>query len=269
MRRLALVVLALCALVAPALSAGATTRVDRSGTILVDGRKVFPIVLGKGPERGSTTPAGGDGLAEIAAAGVNFVKVGPGTCTWTSTDIADAIAWNRAAAAHGLYTWVNLATLARARPNTWRAALLRNVIAALERDPSSSALGMWKGADEPWRYRTTIPSLRFAYCLATSRGDRRWCEGKRPADSDHLWVTVQPARGSRGTAASPTSTASTTIRSRSATPSPTSARWGAGRTSWRGRRPTMRSGRRSASAGGGATTARATSPCRPGASSDT
>ena len=196
MRRLALVVLAVCALVAPALSAGATTRVDRSGTILVDGRKVFPIVLAKGPERGSTTPSGGDALAEIAAAGVNFVKVGPGTGTWTGADIVDAIAWNREAAAHGFYTWVNLATLARARPNTWRAALLRNVIGALERDPSSSALGMWKGADEPWRHRTTIPSLRFAYCLATSRGDRRWCEGKRPADSDHLWVTVQPARGS-------------------------------------------------------------------------
>src|SRR5215204_6947066 len=107
MRRLLLI--AVLALAVPPLAAAATTRVDRSGTILVDGRKVFPIVLAKGPERGSTTPAGGDGLAEIAAAGVNFVKVGPGTSTWTSTDIADAIAWNRAAAAHGLYTWVNLA----------------------------------------------------------------------------------------------------------------------------------------------------------------
>jgi hypothetical protein len=196
MRRLPLVVATVCALAAPGLAAGATTRVDPAGTILVDGRKVFPVVLAKGPQRGSTTPAGGDALAEIAAAGVNFVKVGPGTGTWTSADIADAISWNREAVAHGFYTWVNLATLARARPNSWRAALLRKVIGALERDPSASALGMWKGADEPWRYRTTVPSLRFAYCLATSRGARRWCAGKRPADSDHLWVTVQPARGS-------------------------------------------------------------------------
>ena len=37
---------------------GAVTRVDRNGTVLVDGRKVFPIVLSKGPERGSTTPWG-------------------------------------------------------------------------------------------------------------------------------------------------------------------------------------------------------------------
>jgi hypothetical protein len=188
--------LALLAVAAPSGAHAATTRLDRNGTVLLDGRKVFPIVLSKGPERGTATPAGADALAEVAAAGVNFVKTGPGSGTWTSADIAEAIAWNRDAAARGLYTWVNLATLSRARPGTWRAALLRKVIAALERDPSATAVGLWKGADEPWRYRTTVPSLRFAYCVATSRGDRRWCEGKRPADSDHLWVTVQPARGS-------------------------------------------------------------------------
>ena len=196
MRKLLPALLLTCAVVTPALATAATTRIDRNGTTVLDGRKVFPIVLAKGPERGSTTPAGADALEEIAAAGVNFVKIGPASGTWKAADIADALAWNRDAAEHGLYTWVNLATLARARPGSWRAALLRKVISTLERDPSGIALGMWKGADEPWRYRTTIPSLRYAYCIATSRGDRRWCAGKRPADSDHLWVTVQPARGS-------------------------------------------------------------------------
>jgi hypothetical protein len=174
----------------------ATTRLDRNGTVVLDGRKVFPIVLSRGPERGSTTPAGADALEEVAAAGVNMVRTGPTGSTWTGADIAEAIAWNREAAVRGLHTWVNLAALSRARPGSWRAALLRKVIASLERDPSGDAVALWKGADEPWRYRTTVPSLRFAYCIATSRGDRRWCEGKRPADSDHLWVTVQPARGS-------------------------------------------------------------------------
>jgi hypothetical protein len=194
--RLLTVLLSLLVLTGPAATLAATTRLDPHGTIVLDGRKVFPIVLAKGPERGATTPAGDDALAAIAAAGVNFLKIGPGVGTWTSADIAGAVAWNRDAAARGLYTWVNLATLSRARPGTWRAALLRKVIGSLERDASATALGMWKGADEPWRHRTTIPSLRFAYCLATSRGDPRWCEGKRPADSGHLWVTVQPARGS-------------------------------------------------------------------------
>ena len=188
--------LALLALALPAAAPAATTRLDRSGTVVLDGRTIFPIVLSKGPERGTTTPAGGDALWEVAAAGVNFVRTGPAAGTWRGADIAEAIAWNREAAIRGLHTWVNLATLARARPGTWRAALLRKVIGSLERDPSATALGMWKGADEPWRYRTTVPSLRFAYCVATSRGDRRWCEGRPPADSDHLWVTVQPARGS-------------------------------------------------------------------------
>jgi hypothetical protein len=185
----------LCAVVLPAAGSAATTRVDANGTIRLDGRKLFPIVLSKGPERGSTTPWGGDALWEVAQAGVNVVRVGP-SGDWTSPAIADAIAWNQEAASRGLATWVDLSSLARARPGTWRAALLRRVIGALEQDPSSTALGMWKGADEPWRFRTTVPSLTFAYCVATSRGDPRWCKGKRPADSDHLWVTVQPARGS-------------------------------------------------------------------------
>jgi hypothetical protein len=193
--RLLAAILVALGLVTPAAQA-ATTRLDRAGTVLLDGRKVFPILLSKGPEPGTTTPEAADALAEVASAGVNFVRVGPGVGTWTGRDIAQAIAWNREAAAHGLYTWVNLSSLSRAQPDTWRATLLRKVIGSLERDPSGSALGMWKGADEPWRYRTTIPSLRFAYCIATSRGDRRWCKGKPPTDSDHLWVTVQPSRGS-------------------------------------------------------------------------
>jgi hypothetical protein len=190
------VAIALALLCAVPCAGAATTRLDRYGTVRLDGRKVFPIVLSKGPELGSTTPGGTEALTEVAAAGVNFLRVGPGSGTWTSRDIAEAIALNRAAAEHGLYTWVNLSSLSRAQPDTWRAALLRKVIGSLERDPSAVALGLWKGADEPWRYRTTIPALRFAYCIATSRGDRRWCAGKPPADSDHLWVTVQPSRGS-------------------------------------------------------------------------
>jgi hypothetical protein len=49
-------------------AAGEATRLDRHGTVVLDGRKVFPIVLAKGP------PA--SGLAEVRAAGVSFLKVG-------------------------------------------------------------------------------------------------------------------------------------------------------------------------------------------------
>jgi hypothetical protein len=171
------------------------TKVDRHGTTLVNGRKVFPIVLAKGPERGSTTPLGVDGLAEVASAGVNFLKVGRASGVWSDADTADAIAWNREAARHGLHTWINLSTLSRARPGSWHERRLRRVIGALKRDRSGVAIGMWKGAEEPWRYRIPPASLGFAYCIATSRS-RQACAGRRPADSNHLWVTVQAPRGS-------------------------------------------------------------------------
>ena len=181
-------------LVVADVAGAAVTTVDRDGTTLVDGRKVFPIVLAKGPPRGSTTPAGADALDEVASAGVNLLKIGPAGSAWSDADTADALAWNREAARRGIYTWVNLSTLSRARPGTWQEGRLRRVIASLERDPSGRAIGMWKGAEEPWRNAIPPASLGFAYCLATSRAPEG-CAGRRPADSDHLWVTVQAARG--------------------------------------------------------------------------
>jgi hypothetical protein len=176
----------LVAVLATAASAdAAVTRLDRHGTVVMDGRKVFPIVLAKGP------PA--SGLREVAAAGVNFVKVGPAG-DWKDADVAQTIADNRAAAAAGIHTWVNLSAFARIQPGGWRESLLGYVIGMLEADPSFAAVGMWKGSDEPWKYRMRPASLRFAYCLATGRGHRGWCAGRAPLDRRHLWVTVQAPR---------------------------------------------------------------------------
>src|SRR5918994_1427007 len=181
MKRLLLPLLAL-ALCQPA--AAATTRLDRHGTVVLDGRKVFPIALAKGP------PA--EGLAEVAAAGVNVLKVGPAG-EWTSAELARTIAENRAAAAAGLSTWVNLSAFAQLRPGLWRESLLRNVVGTLDADPSASAIALWKGADEPWRFRMRPASLRFAYCLVTGKR-RSWCAGHAPVDTGRLWVTVQAPR---------------------------------------------------------------------------
>jgi hypothetical protein len=180
-----LVAFALAALALSTNAAAGVTRIDRHGTVLLDGRKVFPIVLAKGP------PA--DGVPDVAAAGVNFVKVGP-AAGWTDADISDTIAWNRAAAAAGISTWINLSAFSWAHPGGWREAQLRGVIGSLKADPSASAIGMWKGADEPWKARIRPSWLRFTYCLATGRGRRSWCAGRTPLDRNHLWVTVQAAR---------------------------------------------------------------------------
>ncbi|MDQ3777367.1 MAG: hypothetical protein M3310_00635, partial [Actinomycetota bacterium] len=191
----ALAAAALVVAVAAEAAAGATTSIDEHGTVLVDGRKVFPIVLAKGPEPGTTAPDGADALDEVAAAGVNFFKVGPAVDPWYPADFADALDWNRAAATRGVYTWINLATLSRAQPGTLKDARLREVISTLEGDPSGAAIGMWKGADEPWLAGFPPADLQYAYCVATSRGEPSWCGGRAPADSDHLWVTIQAPRG--------------------------------------------------------------------------
>ena len=182
--RLLLAVVAVLVAAAPATAS--RTALDRQGTVLLDGRRIFPIVLAKGP------PA--RGLPEVAAAGVNFVKVGPAG-PWNAAELADVLAANRAAAAYGLHTWINLSSLSAAAPWSVEERLLREVIRTLQADSSGKAIGMWKGADEPWRFFVPPSWLRFAYCLGTGRGLRAWCAGRRALDTDHLWVTVQAPRG--------------------------------------------------------------------------
>ena len=189
-RRFAGLVALLAILLAEGASAAVTT-VDQQGTTLIDGQKVFPIVLAKGPERDGLTPTGADALDEVVAAGVNFFKVGPAARPWWPEDKADAVAWNQEAAERGVYTWVNLATLADATPDTpVKDARLREVIGLLEDDP---AMAMWKGADEPFWSGFPPAALQYAYCVATSRGEAGWCQ--QPADEEHLWVTIQAPRG--------------------------------------------------------------------------
>jgi hypothetical protein len=170
---------------------GATTSIGPYGTTMLDGRKVFPIVLAKGPERGARTPTGADALDEVIGAGVNFLKVGPAAGTWAQADTTDAIEWNRELSGSPAYTWVNLATLSTGS----ESARVDDIIMALTHDPSADGIGMWKGADEPLWVGTKPEDLRYAYCIATSRGEEAWCGGDDPVDSQHLWVTIQAPRG--------------------------------------------------------------------------
>jgi hypothetical protein len=189
-RRVVAAAAVLLAVVLAEAAGAAVTTVDHHGTTLIDGQKVFPIVLAKGPERGSDSPTGADALDEVVAAGVNVFKVGPASRTWWPEDKADAVAWNQEAADRGVYTWVNLATLADAEPGKLKDTRLREVITLLGNHP---ALAMWKGADEPQLAGFEPERLQYAYCVATSRGHESWCV--QPEDSDHLWVTIQAPRG--------------------------------------------------------------------------
>ncbi len=176
---------------------GAATSPDASGWILLDGRPVFPIVLSRGPSLGSRTPWGTDGLDDVVGAGVTFLKTGPDSGVWTRAAIKNAIAWNLAASARGVNTWVALGDVAVAQPSSGKAALLADVVGQLSRGPGSAAIGMWKGADEPLLNLLRPPALRYPYCRVTSRGDPSWCAGERALDPAHLWVTIQGPRGKR------------------------------------------------------------------------
>ena len=53
--------------------------IDRgTGALVVGGAKVFPIVLSNGPPPAGTAPSGRNGLAEVAAGGVNMIRSGSG-----------------------------------------------------------------------------------------------------------------------------------------------------------------------------------------------
>jgi hypothetical protein len=173
----------------------AVTGTDGAGTVVLNGAKVFPIVLAKGPDAGSTAPDGADAFATVAAAGVTLLKIGPATTPWTATDISDANTEDRAAATQGLGTWVNLSTVAQAAPGSAGDSTLQQVVTSLEADQGAGAVALWKGADEPLWSGIAPGALQFAYCRGTGRGDASWCGGEPALDTDHSWVTVEAPRG--------------------------------------------------------------------------
>ena len=196
-RGLALAAAAVASFVASGLAgaAHAATTTSSHGTILLDGKPLFPIVLSPGPPLGSKTPWGTDALAEAAAAGVNVFRVGSGS-EWTSADLAAVLAYDRAAANAGAYTWVNLHGYSLATPGSEKDKALANVVRRVTSDSGGRAIAFWKGRDEPWWAGFPPSVLQFAYCRVTSRGLASWCRGEPPLAPDGpLWVTIQAPRG--------------------------------------------------------------------------
>src|SRR5215831_14189584 len=125
--------------------------VDReSGTLLVEDRKVFPIVLSDPPPLDAKAPNGQDALAELAAGGAGFIRTG--RLDWNLESLDAQIAFERerldGAAAHGLYCWPSLGHAANlpARDVSATERLLTDVVGELKDHP---ALGAWRGVGEP------------------------------------------------------------------------------------------------------------------------
>jgi hypothetical protein len=133
----------------------ARTRIDaKTGNLVSGGKAIFPLGLSDPPPVDGETPSGGSAWAEIADAGVSFVRhYDP----WTAAAFAEQAANVRhkldTAQKHGLQVWLALAGV---DDDLSRKRLLDEVVNAFK---GHAGLGVWKGADEPAHARVPANDL--------------------------------------------------------------------------------------------------------------
>src|SRR6266542_856780 len=125
--------------------------IDRAtGALIIDGKRLFPIVLSNPPPLGAKTPSGGDALTELAAAGASVLRTG--RPDWSLDSVDEQITAERArldaAAAHGLHCWPWLGQVPNlpTRAGSAREQLLVRIVNGLKDHP---ALGAYKGIMSP------------------------------------------------------------------------------------------------------------------------
>ena len=160
-----------------------------TGALRIGGKSVFPIGVALPPPLGAKAPSGRNGMAELASAGVVFMRTG--IPDWSGEFVEGQIARERqrhdAAARHGLYCWPWLGGLANlparkpGQPPSQTEQLLTRVVNALKGHP---ALLAWKGVDEPRNPFRGEDWLRPA-------GLRRAYERVRALDPNHPLVIIQ------------------------------------------------------------------------------
>jgi hypothetical protein len=130
------------------------TKLDPTGTLLVQGKRLFPLGLSDPPPVDGTAPNGKPAWAEVASAGVNFAR---NYTVWTAAGEAEQLLALgqelEAAAQHGVQMWVALAGLDN---DLSRRALLDRIVNTIKAHPG---LGVWKGTDEPAHGRVPVAGL--------------------------------------------------------------------------------------------------------------
>ena len=131
------------------------TKLDAAtGSLLVAGKRIFPLGLSDPPPVNGRAPNGKPAWAEIASAGANFAR---NYTVWTSAGAGEQlIALGQeleAAQQHGLQMWVALAGLDH---NLARQSLLNKIVNTIKPHPG---LGVWKGADEPAHGNVPVAGL--------------------------------------------------------------------------------------------------------------
>lgn len=166
---------------APPARAGTKVSFSPEGILLVDGRPTFPIGFTMPPPPDGKTPAGRNGIDELAGAGATFLRTGVMAAPWDDAAFAREQAWLDAAARNGMHCLVNLREAASIKEGAAaNEAKLRKIVTRFRDHP---ALGAWKGVDEPdWGKHPVEPMVR-AYRIV------------KELDPHHpVWV-VQAPRG--------------------------------------------------------------------------
>jgi hypothetical protein len=154
------------------------THVDPStGNLLVGGEAVFPLGLSDPPPVDGTAPNGRPAWAEIADAGVNFIRHYE---VWTPSAAAEQLDFVgrtlEAAQRHRLQVWLALAGVDN---NLAHQPLLEEIVRAVKGHPG---LGVWKGADEPAHGRVRASGLVAVF------------ERVRALDPDHPLAIIEAPR---------------------------------------------------------------------------
>jgi hypothetical protein len=157
----------------------ATSIDTTTGNLLSGGKRIFPLGLSDPPPVGSTAPESKiDAWAEIASAGVNFVR---NYTVWRAAGIDEqiiAVAQELdAAPEHRLQVWLALAGL---DANLEQQSLLDKVVETFKGHPG---LGVWKGVDEPAHGHVPAAGCIDVY------------EHLRSIDPDHPVAIIEAPRG--------------------------------------------------------------------------
>jgi hypothetical protein len=160
-----------------------------TGSLVVNGQKLFPLGLSEAPPFGSAAPGGNDAWTEISSAGANFIR--SGRSDWSLGQIDQQIAQERTrmdhAGAHHLLCWPRLTEAAGNLPTTANSPaeqLLVRIVNGLKDHP---ALGAWKGVDEPANPNRPAPIPAAGLVRAYTR--------LKQLDSDHPVVITQAPLG--------------------------------------------------------------------------
>ena len=183
-----------------------------SGALLQGGRKLFPLCLSNGPPADRNAPSGRNGLAEVAAAGINMVRTG--SAAWGVETAPGLIALERqkldAAASHGLFGWLWLGDLTDLPPRTDSVAAVRPRAPSpdgrqrprvaprargLEGRRRAAEPRPRRRVDPPGRARPRLRAREAARSSPSARRDPGPGQHRRPADA--LPARVRPDRHGR------------------------------------------------------------------------